>query len=191
MRTWPRPDRRPDRSRVAPIPTLGALEFMPDLSLRKIGWIRSSLRMKEIAMTTSLRRYRIALAVCLLALPVGLLNNPTEVRAWSNGVSGPNGYGTHDWILDKAIRTLKRRTTRRTGSSSKSPSMPPTTPTQETVSSTQARPGGTSMTFTESATATLPKRSRSGSRKPPGSSPESTARKRLARLGSSPTSSGI
>ena len=62
-------------------------------------------------MTTILRRRRIvlALAVCLLALPAGLLNKPAEVRAWSNGVSGPNSYGTHDWILDKAIRTLKKR----------------------------------------------------------------------------------
>ena len=57
------------------------------------------------------RRWAVlALTVCLLALPAGLLNKPIEVRAWSNGVSGPNGYGTHVWILDKAIKTLKKRT---------------------------------------------------------------------------------
>jgi hypothetical protein len=48
----------------------------------------------------------IALSLCLL-LPVGLGQSP--VQAWSNGSSGPNSYGTHDWILDKAIWTLKRR----------------------------------------------------------------------------------
>ena len=64
---------------------------MPVVNLVNTVW--------EVAqpMITTLRRRWIilALAVCLLALP-GLLNKPTEVRAWSNGVSGPNSYGTHD-----------------------------------------------------------------------------------------------
>jgi hypothetical protein len=29
--------------------------------------------------------------------------------AWSNGVDGPNTYGTHDWILDHALDALGRR----------------------------------------------------------------------------------
>ena len=57
----------------------------------------------------SLRLTALLFAVCLLALPTGLLNKPAEVQAWSNWVSGPNSYGTHDWILKKAIKTLKRR----------------------------------------------------------------------------------
>lgn len=28
---------------------------------------------------------------------------PTPAAAWSNGVDGPDSYGTHDWILDKAL----------------------------------------------------------------------------------------
>ena len=65
-------------------------------------------------MTMIIRRRWIVLtlAVCLLTLPAGLLNKPVEVRAWSNGQSGPNGYGTHDWILNKAIKTLKKRNNR-------------------------------------------------------------------------------
>jgi len=48
---------------------------------------------------------RVGLTLCLF-VPLGLMNQ-SPVRAWSNGSSGPNSYGTHDWILDKAIRTLK------------------------------------------------------------------------------------
>ena len=50
-------------------------------------------------MTTALTRRWIvlALAVCLLTPPAGLLNKPAEVRAWSNGEYGPKDYGTHDW----------------------------------------------------------------------------------------------
>jgi hypothetical protein len=40
----------------------------------------------------------IAVSLCLV-LPVNSLQSPA--RAWSNGSSGPNSYGTHDWILDK------------------------------------------------------------------------------------------
>ena len=60
-------------------------------------------------MTTALTRRWIvlALAVCLLTLPAGLLNKPAEVRAWSNGEYGPNDYGTHDWILDRAITAIR------------------------------------------------------------------------------------
>jgi hypothetical protein len=28
---------------------------------------------------------------------------PAPAVAWSNGVDGPDSYGTHDWILDKAL----------------------------------------------------------------------------------------
>ncbi len=54
------------------------------------------------------RTIRVALTLCLL-LPLGLVNQ-APVRASSNGQTGrPNSYGTHDWILDQAIRALKRR----------------------------------------------------------------------------------
>lgn len=29
---------------------------------------------------------------------------PSTASAWSNGVDGSNPYGTHDWILDQALR---------------------------------------------------------------------------------------
>lgn len=40
------------------------------------------------------------------AIVVGLLASavPAPAAAWSNGVDGPNAFGTHDWILKKAIR---------------------------------------------------------------------------------------
>ncbi len=50
---------------------------------------------------------RVGLTLCLL-VPLGLMNQ-SPVRAWSNVSSGPNSYGTHDWILDQAVRALKRR----------------------------------------------------------------------------------
>ena len=34
---------------------------------------------------------------------------PQPAQAWSNGVDGPNAYGTHDWVLDKAIKKLRAR----------------------------------------------------------------------------------
>lgn len=48
------------------------------------------------------RPSRVGLTLCLL-VPLGLMNQ-SPVRAWSNGSSGPNSYGTHDWILDQAVR---------------------------------------------------------------------------------------
>lgn len=38
-------------------------------------------------------------AACLMAIPA-------PAFAWSNGVDGPNSYGTHDWILDKALEAV-------------------------------------------------------------------------------------
>ncbi len=32
-----------------------------------------------------------------------LILHPTRALAWSNGTDGYNSYGTHDWILDKAL----------------------------------------------------------------------------------------
>ena len=29
---------------------------------------------------------------------------PPPATAWSNGQSGPNYFGTHDWVLKKAIK---------------------------------------------------------------------------------------
>jgi hypothetical protein len=41
-----------------------------------------------------------------VAVVAGLLIIPTPVLGWSNGPSGPNGYGTHDWVLDHALDAL-------------------------------------------------------------------------------------
>lgn len=47
-------------------------------------------------------------AACALVIliPLVLLAQAAPALAWSNGVDGPNSYGTHDWILDKAIHAL-------------------------------------------------------------------------------------
>ena len=37
---------------------------------------------------------------------VSVVTSKRRAASWSV----TNGYGTHDWILDKVIRTLKRRT---------------------------------------------------------------------------------
>ena len=46
------------------------------------------------------------IVVCLVAgaILVSLLADPA--RAWSNGVDGPNSYGTHDWIIDQALQAV-------------------------------------------------------------------------------------
>lgn len=41
-----------------------------------------------------------AIVVLLLTVP------PSSALAWSNGVDGPNSYGTHDWILDRALQAV-------------------------------------------------------------------------------------
>lgn len=41
-----------------------------------------------------------SIVALVLTVPVG------EAHAWSNGASGPNGFGTHDWILAAAIDAL-------------------------------------------------------------------------------------
>jgi len=40
------------------------------------------------------------LAIALSAMSVG------SVLAWSNGPDSGNGYGTHDWIVDQALKTF-------------------------------------------------------------------------------------
>lgn len=40
-----------------------------------------------------------------LTAVVGVLHM-TPAGGWSNGVDGPNSFGTHDWILKKAIKTV-------------------------------------------------------------------------------------
>lgn len=40
----------------------------------------------------------------LLAVALLLTAAPSPELAWSNGVDGPDSYGTHDRILDKAIK---------------------------------------------------------------------------------------
>lgn len=40
----------------------------------------------------------------VLAAAVLLTGMATPALAWSNGRDGPDSYGTHDWILDKALK---------------------------------------------------------------------------------------
>jgi hypothetical protein len=42
----------------------------------------------------------------VVLVPLVLLAQALPALAWSNGVDGPNSYGTHDWVLDKAIHAL-------------------------------------------------------------------------------------
>ena len=47
---------------------------------------------------------------CLVgALVLGGLLPNHEARGWANGRGGPNSFGTHDWILQKPIKKLKKR----------------------------------------------------------------------------------
>jgi hypothetical protein len=50
-------------------------------------------------------RVALARATTLIVTAVGAL----PALAWSNGVNGPNAYGTHDWILDHALDALGER----------------------------------------------------------------------------------
>jgi len=41
------------------------------------------------------------------ALSAGLVSiGASPAQAWANGVDGPDSYGTHDWVLDKALDAL-------------------------------------------------------------------------------------
>ena len=56
------------------------------------------------ACSTGMARRILPLAVVLLLLlPV------TEAVAWSNGVNGPNSFGTHDWIVREGVRLAGRQ----------------------------------------------------------------------------------
>lgn len=52
-------------------------------------------------------RYRLAILACLSALV--LLALPAGALAWSNGPSGANGFGTHDWVLKEADRLAAKK----------------------------------------------------------------------------------
>jgi hypothetical protein len=47
--------------------------------------------------------------VVVVAISIGIASVPSPVLAWSNGVDGPDTYGTHDWILDHALEALDGR----------------------------------------------------------------------------------
>jgi hypothetical protein len=55
----------------------------------------------------SIRLARLAIAGGLLVGTLAL--DGGVARAWANGVDGPDAYGTHDWILDRALRALGDR----------------------------------------------------------------------------------
>ena len=116
-----------------------------------------------------LPRFVVACAIVVTATTAGAL----PAAAWSNGVDGPNAYGTHDWILDHALDALGRRADwvcrgRR--------SERPTTPTPRTASTTRAERGGTSGTSGARPRAALPRPSASGSgERRDGSTPDGSA----------------
>ncbi len=49
------------------------------------------------------RLHRLAVAAALLVLAVGSVGSAQPVAAWSNNA---DDYGTHDWILDQALRVM-------------------------------------------------------------------------------------
>ncbi len=57
-----------------------------------------------------MRRPTTRLAAALIALLIATLAGVAPVSAWSNGPSSGgvegNGYGTHDWIIDQALKTF-------------------------------------------------------------------------------------
>src|SRR6266545_5947951 len=52
-----------------------------------------------------LTRAALAYAMTVTALVVGA----APALAWTNGVDGPNAFGTHDWVLDHALDGLGER----------------------------------------------------------------------------------
>jgi len=46
------------------------------------------------------------LAAAFIALLVATFASVAPAAAWSNGPSSGNGYGTHDWIIDQALKTF-------------------------------------------------------------------------------------
>ena len=48
-------------------------------------------------------------AVLAFAISIGVATAASPALAWSNGVDGPDTYGTHDWILDHALDALDAR----------------------------------------------------------------------------------
>ena len=47
--------------------------------------------------------------VLAFAISIGVATAASPALAWSNGVDGPDTYGTHDWILDHALDALDAR----------------------------------------------------------------------------------
>ena len=56
-----------------------------------------------------LRRFLLRSAIACLIVITTTTVWASPAAAWSNGVDGPNTYGTHDWILDHALDALGRR----------------------------------------------------------------------------------
>jgi hypothetical protein len=50
-----------------------------------------------------------SLAAIALTAVLTFAGSIAPVAGWSNGGDGGNGYGTHDWILDQALRLLDER----------------------------------------------------------------------------------
>ena len=51
------------------------------------------------------KRFMVTLVTACLIL----LILPTLALAWSNGPNGPNGFGTHDWVLKEANRLAAQK----------------------------------------------------------------------------------
>lgn len=48
-------------------------------------------------------------APVIAVIVLSLLLVPAPALAWSNGTDGYNSYGTHDWVLDRALSALGQR----------------------------------------------------------------------------------
>jgi hypothetical protein len=51
-----------------------------------------------------MRTRRLLVGVAVVVATLASLTSP--IAAWSNGPDGPNDYGTHDWILRKALNAV-------------------------------------------------------------------------------------
>ena len=57
-------------------------------------------------MANEAKRWMTVLSMVVITAVVGLVFASTPAFAWANGTGGCNSYGTHDWILNKAMKAV-------------------------------------------------------------------------------------
>ena len=65
----------------------------------------SAVRARPISALLAISLFGAAVLVAC----AGLATLPTQALAWANGPYSGNGYGTHDWVLDNALRIAGER----------------------------------------------------------------------------------